>query len=222
MSYASLNGARVTHGRIFIPSYGIWVADVSLASSTTIPTTAGALTLVAADLSLVGTVHRHASYGGVLSVCIVGGYGGWSKRLAKKSYQFAGGVPIAMVLGDAAADVGEQVAFTSTPSKLASAFARPALVASYLLGQLAGPIWWVRPDGVTLVGPHSTTPIASTFQLISFSGAQGRVTVAADSLADFSPARTFSTPALSTRTISTVMHDLKDSGEVRTIVSVTP
>lgn len=214
--FADLNGTRVVSGSVSIPSYGIWTANISLASAPTIPTTQGAITLTVGDLKLLGTVYRSGVYGGVYSVRLRGGYGGWGKTLTAKSYHFASGVPIAMILTDAAIELGEQVAPPPPPGVTGPFFGRAATPGGLLLGQLGPPHWYMAPNGQTTIGARPSTAIASKFQVLAYDPSAGHVTVASDSVADFAPGRTFSAPQLPAPSPISYVEHVLDGSTVRT------
>lgn len=215
-TFASLNGVRVHDAKITIPNYGIWMADVKIAGTPSVPTTPGACTLTAGDLVLVGTATRVGVYGGVASARIVGGFGGWRQPVQKpRSWHFAAGIPLAMVLGDVSSSVGEKV--TGATGLLANDYAlRAGDPASLVLHQLATPYWYMSPSGVTTVGQRPAATVASSFQLIDAQPESGLVVVSPSTLADWTPGNTFSTPEYSPSSpISFVYLDLPDSGAVR-------
>lgn len=211
--FADLNGAHVFEGIVSIPSYGIWSADVKLVNAPPLPTTPGALALTIADLVLVGTLLRSDTYGAAISARILGGFAGWRKRLTSRSYNSPTGVTYAMVIGDAAIEIGESV--TGAPSGvLGQRWARAGDVAGLLLSYLVSQ-WYMAPGGVTTIGVRPSTQITSKFQVIDYEPQKHRVSVAADSIADFAPGRTFTAPTLpAPAPISLVEHHL--GGTVRT------
>lgn len=191
--YASLAGARVMSARLMIPAYGAWVADVVLASSTPIPAVASPLVL--GDLTLLGTAFRMASFAGSRSARLAGGFGGWSNPVPAQSY-VGSNVRMSTVLRDAATAVGEKILVDVVDANL-SRFTREAGPASRVLQQLAGPTWYVAPDGVTHVGQRPADMITSDFTVDGWSGATGALTIATEVLADWFPGRTFTAPTVS-------------------------
>lgn len=222
--YASLNGTRVVSGRVCLPSYGLWTADLVLATPQVLPSTPGGLSLVLGNLTLTGTAFRQASYGSARSVRIVAGYGGWRKTLSPKSYQLPSGVPLSMVLGDAAQELGEPVPQLSAALQGATvgfSYCRAGDLGTLVLAQLATPYWWVQPNGVVFVGPRPTGAITSTFQVTEYAGREGRFTVAPDVIGDWLPGRSFTTPQIGTpNPISYVEHELPGTGSLRSHVLV--
>jgi hypothetical protein len=213
--WASLGGERIISGNVQIPSYGIWTADLVLDNTVAIPTQT---TLVVADLTLVANVYRMASFSGSRSALVVGGYGGWRKELVPKSYQQPGGISLSLVLGDAASEVGEKIT-VATDVRLREKFVREGEQAGRLLRQLAGSIWWMASDGMTHVGPRPTGAITQPFQAIDYSGSKGRIHVSAETLSEWLPGRSFTSPTITTaRVISSVYHTLENDGKARTEV----
>lgn len=220
--FADVNGVRVISGRVSIPSLGIWIADVKVVNTSSLPLNPRGVTLTIGDLTLISTVFRQASYGGYLRVRLVGGAAGWRRTLNKKFYTLPGGVPLLMVLNDAALEVGElPVAITSTTilSTVGPSFTRPAEPATAVLNQLAGPYWYMSPSGITTVGPRSPASVGSTLTPIEYDGDAGRLVLASDSISDIAPGRLVSHPLTGQLTpLSYVEHMIPDDGIVRSEV----
>lgn len=219
-AFASFNGERVISGVITIPMYGTWVADIVLALSDAMAPQGA---LVVANLSLQGTVYRAADFSGSRSARIVGGYGGWKNPVTARAYQNAGGVPLAMVLGDAASEVGEKINVVGGGT-VGTDFVREAAPAERVLRQLAGPLWFVDPSGVTQVGAQrSTNAITSNFEITERSGAKGRFSIATEDLASWMPGRTLMSPTVTTtQALSMVTIVLGNNGTVRVEALVAP
>jgi hypothetical protein len=235
--WASLNGQRVVAGKLSIPWYGTWVADIELSVTTAIP--AGTVALVVGDLMLLGTVYRQLNFSGARTARIVGGYAGWDNTIPARAYQAPGGVLKSTVLGDAAADAGEKIGAASLTSILGSmvgtAFVRQSAPAMRTLKQLT-PVWWVDNTGATQIldrpalaasGLVSDTAhlgaIASQFNVISYSGGRGQFGVATETLSDWMPGRTFSSPVVTTvQTVSHVAHSFDSKGTHRMQILATP
>ena len=219
-SYASLNGQRIVSGRITIPWYGIWVADFVLATSQTL---AAASAVTIGGLSLTGTAFRAASFAGSNSARVVGGALGWRKAIGAQAYQNPGGVRLSMVLGDAAAAVGETVNIAADQT-LGTFYVREAAPAQRLLRQLCGPAWWIDTSGVTQIGAtRSSAPITSPWDLIDASGGKGLFHLATETISDWMPGRTFTDPNIpGTQTIGLTEITLGGDGMVRLAVLTTP
>ncbi len=216
MSYASLNGERVISGQIILPYYGIWTADVVLAVSIK---PADPMILTIGNLTLTGSHYRSLAFGGSRGFRIIGGAGGWRKQVKARYYKSPVGVLRSTILNDAASEVGEHVSLAEDAS-VGDAFVRQSGHASLLLEQVAQPLWWMRPDGVTYVGPRTARTIASAFQTTATRGASGSVEVATEDVAAWMPGAKFTPPSVGQElTISTVVHSMQD-GVVRTEVLV--
>ena len=218
--WANLDGVRVVSARVTIPWFGAWAADVVLADASSI----GEMpTLTIGTLVLEGARARASSFSGARSARLVGGRGGWRKDVGARAYRFAGGVRLATVLGDAAAEVGEAVDLDAAlaSATVGDAYVREAGPASRVLRQLAGPAWWTDPaTGRTKVGSRVPTPITSDFSVEGYKGAEGRVVVATEALADWTPARTFTSPTLGV-TLTVGGASLVVEGDGRARVEVT-
>lgn len=216
--WATLNGERVLTGSVMLPRVGAWVGDVSLALSATV---ASSVVLTFGTLSLVGTIVRAGTYGGSRAYRIVGGAGGWSKALQARSYVNAGGVTSAMVLGDAAREVGETVSIAA-PEYLGTSYVRLAGAASRVLAAIA-PDWWVDTKGVTQVGtPRDGSMIASESTLTAMDGAAGIIEIATEDEAAWMPGRTFINPLITNpRTISASRFHFTRDGKSRVEVLTT-
>lgn len=203
-------------GDLGIPLLGAWVADVVLALPNVLPSS---VTLTLGNLKLAGAVYRQAQFAGQTTARLVGGAGGWSQAVQSRAYNNPAGVLVSTVLSDAATEVGESVV-VATDSSLGTFFVRFADKASRVLGDLAGPLWWVDSSGVTHVGSRPGGSIGTPFQVINFDGARGIATVATEDPASWLPGTTFSNNVLSTQTIASVRHELAGDGVARMQVTV--
>lgn len=218
--WATLDGVRIISGTLAIPYWGTWAADFLLATPNDVPAQS---TVVLGDLTLIGTTYRAASYSGARSERVVGGAAGWLKTIPSKCYQNAAGVPASMVLGDAAKESGETINASAATASLGSFFVRTAGPASRVLRQVSGGLWWMDATGTTQLGPRLGDPIGSPFTVISFSGAQGLFHIATETLSDWMPGRTFTSPTVTMpQTISLVTHELTNDGLHRLHVLATP
>lgn len=215
--YASFAGLEVVEASIMIPYWGLWEADVLLAVPNNIPTQS---TLTIGDLKMVGFAYRMFGFGGSRSVRLVGGFGGWQTQLIAKSYQSPSGIPLALVLGDAAKEAGEQI---NVPANLnpsiGQAYARAAGPASRVLRQLVSNLWYVDPaTGIVQIAPRKTDRIASSFEVLHYSGGKGKFQITTETLSDWMPGRTFTNPTIvATNTVSLVRHQIDNKkGTLRT------
>lgn len=214
--YATINGIRVVTGSITIPYYGAWVADVS--TETGDPLTSAA-TIVIGGLTLVGTIYRSAAFGGSRTARVVAGAAGWRQPLTQRGYYLAGGVPVAMVLGDAAKELGETV--KGAAGLLNTHWTRPAgMLGRDLLAMLAGPLWWIDTNGVTQIA--TTRPgsqIQSQFDVINQDGGKGLFDIATETLSDWMPGNMFQSSTVTDNpVISTTRIDVGNDGKLRLAV----
>lgn len=214
--YASLNDQQIVSGSITIPYYGAWAGDVTISqSSASIPSTGGGCTLVFGNLTLVGTAFRTATFAGSKSIRLVGGYAGWRTSVMSKAYANNAGVRLSMVLKDVASEIGESLSLAADTT-IGPFYIREAAPAQRVLRQLAGPIWWIDPTGVTQVGPRSTLNITTPFQVINWSGAYGSFDVATEDNVSWLPGNTFSSSTVpETQTISMTTLEVTNEGKLR-------
>jgi hypothetical protein len=184
---ATINGNRITEARVSIPAWGASYCDVAIEGEVSIT---GKATVVVSDLTIVGTVLSGGPGQGRSFFRIVAGAGGWGKVVAKKSYANDAGVKLSLVLGDAAAAVGETLD-TSTvdqSARLGSAFTRPEGPACRVLEMVAPSAWYVGEDGKTRLGARpATKPNFKFSQTDRIDLARGYVEVASDSVAQVLP-----------------------------------
>jgi hypothetical protein len=210
--FASLSGQRLTTVKLGRPFYGAWAADVVLADSSAV---SGPVSLVIGNMTLAGTSYRTASFAGSRSARVVAGAGGWMKSLKSRGYQNSGGVPLSMVIGDAARVVGETVS-VATDRSLGEAWTVEAKSAQFLLRQVAGTLWWVDDAGVTHIGPRPSIAITSDFQVIGWSGKTGLFEIATEDYAAWVPGATFTAPTVTgTQTVSFVELEQDNDGKSR-------
>jgi hypothetical protein len=190
--FASLSGIRIVSGSIAIPLFGLWAADVALATNDAVP---DAVSLTVGNLTMIGHVYRTASYGGERRCRVVAGAGGWRRDLTARHYQLAGGIQLSLVLRDAALEVGESV---NVPSDgvIGSDYVREAAPASRVLRQLAGPAWYVDPLGVTQIQPWPVVVVGSDFTVTRQDSDRGVVEIATEDPASWLPGASFSGPTL--------------------------
>ncbi len=211
--YASLSGARVTSATLTLPGWGLWSADVELATDAPIPS---ACALTIANLTLVGHVHRTAAFAGNRSARVVGGAGGWRRTVGARDYGFPGvGVPLSMVLGDLAAEVGERLA-PFADGVTGEHFVRETAPASRVLRQLVGIEWWVDAVGVTHIGARPTVPVRSDYLVERRAGAMGRFTVATEDVAAWQPGAVFANALVTdVQTVASATVAMGEGGRLR-------
>ena len=218
MSYqTTFASTPVSRLSLSIPYTGLWTAGVTMTTDATLPKTA---TLQHGNLSLTGSVYRQATRWGQTQALLVGGFGGWSGMLAKRGYSLPFGVLLSTVLGDAALELGEQVA-VAADTAVGAYYTRPAMTGGELLRQAAGTAWYVDPaSGVVQVGPRTSPAIQSRFDALEWDAASGVVTVATDDAASWQPGATFANTLVQQQTISSVRHYVKENGAARMRVMV--
>lgn len=209
--YASLAGRRLSRVAVSIPYYGAWTADVDTEED--VPDT-GIVSLVLAGLTLRGTIVERGSFAGDRRSRVVAGGAGWRTTVQPRGYSQPAGVPVSLVLGDVATEVGETLA--DTPSDAwRPHYARPRGAASCTLRELGGPLWWVRPDGRTTFAARDPSPIVSPITVVSRDPATRRVVVATEHPEDWTPGRAFSTITTPQLSVYHARITSEDSGTMR-------
>jgi hypothetical protein len=208
---ATLNTIRATHALATIPSWGLWHAEVNLDGEHTL---SGEAKLILADLTLVGTVLSGGPESGRTPVWIVGGRGGWGRVIPEKSYANDAGVKVATILRDAAAACGETLDEASLPTtRVGPAWVRPAGRASRTLALVASKNWYVREDGVTVIGQRKASTLDAKVTRGPVDKARGKVTLAAESIAKILPGL-----VVDGLSAVDVQHDVSPDGGVRSTV----
>lgn len=212
-NYLDWAGLRVVSCSLMIPFFGVWSADVVLETDVPAPA-AGVLSI--GDLTLVGVVAWQDPYGGQRSARLVGGAGGWRKAVLPRAYQNPGGVPAALVLSDAALEVGEKLVGAPPVPVVGPAFVREGGPASRVLEQVLGGAWWVDAQGVTHAEPRVPAPIATPFDVINYDGATRRLEAAPELLGQWLPGAIAASPELpSARLLASVSICSDDDGVLR-------
>lgn len=212
-AFATLGGQRIVTMDLDMPLLGAWVADAVIAVAQPIPS--GVQPLVLGNLNLMGTVYRQAAFGGLVNARVVAGANGWSKTTQSRGYNVASGVTLSLVLGDVAAEIGEQVAVQNDVS-FGNHFLRLADTAANTLRAIAGPIWYIDNNGVTQIRARPSPTIKTSFEVESYDGGRGALVVSTEDYGSWLPGAQFSGPTLpSTLTIATVRHEIKNDGKAR-------
>jgi hypothetical protein len=216
MSAITINGAAVTVASITISMFGAWSADVTLPAGSTISSPA---TIVAGDLSIVGTVVRQGAYSNSTLARVVGGAAGWRKVLPVRGYSHAAGVLLSSVVGDAASEVGETVTI-STDRSLGGHYAREGgQKAERILHLLVDGQWWIDNTGRTRLDARDASPIVMPFTVVSWMPSKGVFEIATESLSSWTPGRTFTASTVAgTQTISSVTIAASNEGKLRLTV----
>lgn len=212
MGLASVNNQTVVSLNLAIPLYGLWVADVALSSGTAIA--AGAVALVLGNLTLTGAVYRQNVFADQVKARLVGGAGGWNKKVAARGYNNPSGVLLSMVVGDAASEVGEKIV-VAQDQVLGSFYARFADKASRVLAAVGGPSWWVDSSGVTHIGPRSASTIKSAFVVEDYKPHTGELVVSTEDYVSWQPGAMFTSATTGTQTIASVRHDMHDTAKMK-------
>lgn len=163
----TLNGLQCT-ADIVVPKGGAMWGRVTLADATSAPAVGSFATLTIAGIEFACAVTDSGDDGGgVYSVEIVGGAGGWAKpRQSPEGYRNDAGQRLSEVAKDLADQVGETVAVAAGLDRplgnlVAVAGGPGAPSTGALLSQLCGLpegadrlLWWVDPAGITQIGPR--------------------------------------------------------------------
>jgi len=213
VSLATLADRTVTGCRVHIPAWGVWWAEVELASTDTL---SGSVTLVLADASFVGTVMNGGAHQGRSRWIVAGGAGGWGKTIAADSESNDAGAKLKNVIRKAATLAGESFNESSATGTIGSRYARPEGPASRSLALLAPKNWYVDTAGVTQIGQRTAAAFEGAYTLEDDDAAAGRLVVAAPQIADLLPGA-----ILEGITAVDVQHDLVDDALRTTIWGAT-
>ena len=182
---AALNNILATSARVYLPAWGVWYAEVDLDGEHTLT---GAVSLVVADLTLVGTVLSGGPENGRSHYRVVAGKGGWGRTIPAKSYANDAGVKASTVLLDAADACGETILASTLPTtRPGPAWVRDETRARATLDHIAPRGWYVGEDGVTRIGARTpgTLPANVTHGPVDL--ARGCVELASESIAAILP-----------------------------------
>jgi hypothetical protein len=211
--YASANGTRVVALDVLIPYVGLPVADISTADGPA-PAATDPVTLTIGNLTMACSVWtgpvspRSGVFAGSGSMRLVGGAGGWSRKVSLSPYRAPPGTQTVLrstVLRDLAAAAkgpsgsAERVTLAAGMDKSLGAFYVPetGAEAGRQLAAVAGRVWWMDFAGVTQVAaarPAATITTASTIGDMSF--AKGRIDVATEDPRAWVPGTTFVGPTV--------------------------
>lgn len=144
----------VAKGTVTLPRVGMWHADLTVISET-IPS--GQVTAVLSTVDMVAHVQRAELVNGVLSLRLVGGFGGMGRDARAKHYR---NPLVKHVLNDLLVDAGERLSSTSTAASLATALSywttlvSPTGAIVQALADVAGEgvSWRMRHDGALWFG----------------------------------------------------------------------
>jgi len=156
----TINGFPVVEGQFSLPRAGRWSANLAIDAESAEQLQGPVTVDLGGQLQLRGTVRRSGPFLGLVTAEVVGGGAGLMREVQPKAYQ---GVGLDLVLRDALAEVGEQLAADSELAVLQVQLAKwirlRALaaeeVASLLDHAPAGAVARVKPDGTVWVGRDS-------------------------------------------------------------------
>ena len=181
MSAPTLNGIRALSVKLLIPWRGAWIADVQLDPDDVMTApSSGPATLLVAGSTLTGTIDPRGagSFGGMASVRVVAGAGGWDKPVPPQHYHLDNGVSTTSVYTGAASLVGETIV-ESAPSLLGVDVMRSAGPASRVFQDSD---WYVDFGGLTQVGSRPAAVADASMQLMTWDAVQQRAELVSDVL----------------------------------------
>lgn len=207
----TLNGRPLLRCALQVPRWGIWQAEVVVASGERIAD-GERVSLVLGGVEHVGTVRS----GGVLleegRYRIVGGADGWARTVLDKSYQSALGVRRENVVADAAREVGESIGSGWDGARLGAHFARVRGPASLVLDAVAPEAWHVDESGTTRPGARPEADYEGTYVLADARHERRLLVVQAEQLQGLVPGA-----RIEGGVVSSVRHELTERG-LRSIV----
>ncbi len=183
---ASLGGLGVERASLVVPSWGIWTADVQVASGDLL---AGPTTLELGGVEWAGTIVSGGVYRERGWYRVVGGSGGWRNTIPALSYRNEAGVKLSQVLGAAARAAGEELA-TFTDRRIGPAYECPIAEASRSLDLLSREAWYVDEDGVTHLGARAESEFTGSYTIDSNNPSRGLLTIAAEDITGLAPGAT--------------------------------
>lgn len=177
-----LNGLSATSVRLMLPYLGVWTADVDFDTEAVPLPPIGPAVLTIGTTVLTGFIDPDGSgiFGQKGRARVIGGFGGWHKKLPAQHFTNDAGVLSTAVLTVTAALVGEKVA-QAVPSFLGTHYSRVAGAASRVLANLD---WYVDTlTGVTIVGPRLPIPVRpDTVEILEWDPLEQRATIATDAV----------------------------------------
>ncbi len=208
---STLNGHRVTGGRVTIPKWGCWFAEVSLDGEHALT---GSVTLVLADLTFVGTVLSGGAALGRSFYRIVAGAGGWGRIIPAWSWSDDAGVKLSTAIGDAARLAGETLAAIPPALRTGPAWTREEGPASLTMNTLTPAGWYVDEAGITHVGERAAGTLpAKVTRIAPVDFARGKVVLASESIAAILPG-----VVVDGLTAIDVQHEVSADGGLRSTV----
>lgn len=202
--YLSVDGNRATSIDAWVPFYGLPVADVVLSADAPLPATPVVVKIGNLSMRMtVGTrpdgTKMQRAFAGSTQARLVGGYGGWAKKVKLNPYSRAAGVLVSTVLRDVATAAGEvAVLAANLNTSLGLRWCpEPNAPAGRILSQLAGSLWWVDPAGVTQISTlRASNAITTPASVESYDGGRGMLVVATEDPASWLPGATYKGPTI--------------------------
>lgn len=187
-AFARIAGHNVRSMYLRIPQAGRWIAEVIMADA---PGLEGTLDVDVGGVMLRGTVVDSATYVDTQSFKLVGGYGGWQRKLPVRHYHNDGaGVRTLVIAQDAARESGEVLGtFEPAAERIGADYVRAAFVPACkaLEDAAGGRLWWVELDGSTSVGERATGTLdADRCPLLNFDPSEQVGELGLESIADVS------------------------------------
>lgn len=216
MSDATLNSLGLLRADIVLPRVGAWTADVVLDDDRA---PSSAITIVAAGLTLRGTVVRGGVEAGLWRGRVVGGAGGLRREVPAVAQR---GGTLATALRDVLSAAGEALASApeiTDSSPLWHRLAGTAGAAVADVARAAGCAWRVLADGSVWVGRETWPEHAPDVDVIDWRPELGRLELAGDTLGIL-PGQTLRARDLVVR-VGCVEHRIHGDAS-RTVVLVEP
>lgn len=207
----TISGLRCASVKLWAPFTGTWTAEVDYDLPDTNTPLAGAVILVVDGATLRGTIDPTASgrFGNYARARVIGGAGGWVRRVGPQEFHNDAGQPLAYVIAATAAEVGEVIGTTTTAIGPAD-YERVAGPASRVL---AGLDWYVDAAGVTHIGQRLEVPAAATSQVLTYDPQDRVATLSVEGL--LAPGTVIADPRFGSITVRDVEQTFAD-GKART------
>ncbi len=208
---ALANGQPLTMLRVTVPWRG--PPMVECAAPEPVLPVGGVVSFVLGDLAVSASLINSGEFSGSWSALAAAGRGGWRKPLGAKGYRSPAGLLDAQIYADAARECGELPPVVASPRLVGGFYVRagqwpdgsPALASDVFTLLAPGQDWWVNAAGVTVVGARVPSLTTAAFDLLDWSPALGRVSIATDSPAAFAPGVTFTDPLAGAFTVNSVV-----------------
>lgn len=178
-----LAGLRAKTVKLSMPESGVWCATVELEGVGLPLTGAVVLRIGSAECACTIDPSGSGSYLVHSKARVIGGAGGWQKRIGSRAYHNDAGVSIASVVSSTAALIGETLAAPLPTGRTNADYVRPEGVASEVLYRLT-PGWWVGLDGQTRTSPRAPSNPTKNPEIKAFDIGDSVATLAVDSITD--------------------------------------